>query len=181
MQARADVERLRATRFETALGPWRLAASARGLCWLELDADADGARLARHAARRFGAAQVEHDDAALAAERAALEACARGAALELAAPLDPGGTPFQRAVWEALRRLPRGATRTYAELAGELGRPGAARAVGRAAGANPLPVIVPCHRLLASGGLGGFSGGLAAKRALLALEGHALQRGLDFA
>ena len=62
-----------------------------------------------------------------------------------------------------------------------MGRPGAARAVGRAAGANPLPVVVPCHRLLAAGALGGFSGGLETKRALLALEGHALQRGLDFA
>jgi O-6-methylguanine DNA methyltransferase len=174
------VESLRATRFETVLGAWRLAATQRGLCWLELDADRDGARLAAHALRRFREARVIADDDGLARAREALAACARGAPLELELPLDPGGTPFQRAVWQALRAIPRGATRTYAELARELGRPGAARAVGRAAGANPLPVLVPCHRLLASGGLGGFSGGLDTKRALLALEGHAQQRGLDF-
>ena len=83
-------------------------------------------------------------------------------------------------MWQALCAIPRGATRTYGELARALDRPGAARAVGRAAGANPLPVIVPCHRLLAGDGLGGFSGGLDAKRALLALEGHALQGGFGF-
>lgn len=174
------MQQLRATRFETALGPWRLAATERGLCWLELDADADGARLARHAERRFGAAQVLEDAGALDDVRAALTDLTRGGVPDLDAPLDLGGTPFQRAVWDALRRIPRGATRTYAELARELGRPGAARAVGAAAGANPLPVIVPCHRLLAADGLGGFSGGLPTKRALLALEGHAVQGALDF-
>jgi len=174
------VLQLRATRFETALGVWRLAASQRGLCWLELDADPDGARLARYAERRFGAACVLADAGGLSTAREALAAYARGALLDLDVPLDLGGTPFQRAVWDALRRIPRGATRTYAELACELGRPGGARAVGAAAGANPVPVLVPCHRLLAADGLGGFSGGLAAKRALLALEGHAVQGALEF-
>jgi methylated-DNA-[protein]-cysteine S-methyltransferase len=171
---------LRTTCFETALGTWRLAAGARGLCWLELDADREARRLAAHAARRFGDARIVADDAGLAAERAALESAARGGALELRTALDPGGTDFQREVWAALRAIPRGATRTYGELARELGRPGAARAVGLAAGANPLPVIVPCHRLVAAAGLGGFSGGIATKRALLELEGHARAPVLDF-
>ena len=105
--------------------------------------------------------------------RERLERYARGEALEFDLALDLRGTPFQLDVWRALRTIPGGATSTYAGLARALGRPGAARAVGAAAGANPLPVIVPCHRLLAADGLGGFSGGLALKRALLALEGHA--------
>lgn len=80
-------------------------------------------------------------------------------------------TPFQRTVWQACRKIPYGETRSYAWLARQIGKPGAARAVGRALGNNPLLVIVPCHRILNSdGGLGGFTGGLAMKKYLLALE-----------
>jgi len=88
-------------------------------------------------------------------------------------PLDPGGTDFQRAVWTAMRSIPRGRTWTYGGLARAIGRPGGARAVGAACGANPIPVLIPCHRVLGSGHIGGYSGGdgLATKRALLALEG----------
>ena len=83
-----------------------------------------------------------------------------------------GGTEFQRKVWEALRRIPYGQTRTYKWLAGQVGMPNAARAVGNACGANPLPIIQPCHRVVASdGSLGGFSGGVSLKRNLLCLEG----------
>ena len=85
--------------------------------------------------------------------------------------LDPGGTPFQRAVWERLLAIPYGETLTYGELARRLGRPAAARAVGAANGRNPLPIVIPCHRLLGAGGrLTGYGGGLEAKRALLELE-----------
>ncbi len=81
-------------------------------------------------------------------------------------------TPFQREVWEAARLIPYGETRSYGWLAGKIGRPHAARAVGQALGRNPFPVIVPCHRVLASdGGPGGFSGGIEMKKFLLALEG----------
>lgn len=88
-------------------------------------------------------------------------------------PLASGrGTPFQRAVWRVLRRIPYGEVRTYGWVARALGRPGAARAVGGACGANPWPIIVPCHRVVAAGGaLGGYSAGLALKRLLLRLEG----------
>lgn len=86
-------------------------------------------------------------------------------------PLALRGTPFQLAVWRELLRVPFGTTVTYAELAARVGRPGAARAVGRAVGQNPLAVVVPCHRVIgADRGLTGYGGGLEAKAALLALE-----------
>lgn len=86
-------------------------------------------------------------------------------------PLSPRGTPFQLEVWRALREIPYGETRSYAQLARAAGRPDAVRAVGAANGTNPLPIVVPCHRVIGSNGsLTGFGGGLAAKRFLLDLE-----------
>lgn len=85
--------------------------------------------------------------------------------------LGPRGTPFQQAVWDALRLLPYGGTASYGELARRLGRPTAARAVGAAVGRNPISVIIPCHRVVGtSGALTGYAGGLPAKQQLLALE-----------
>lgn len=91
-------------------------------------------------------------------------------------PLDWGdATEFQRGIWQAMLRIPPGRTQSYAELAASAGRPRAVRAAGGACGANPIPVLVPCHRVLAAGGrLGGFSSGLDWKRRLLALEGTPL-------
>lgn len=88
-------------------------------------------------------------------------------------PLDlTRATQFRRSVWMALRRIPTGHTRTYTQIAVATGHPRSARAVGQACAANPIPVLIPCHRVLASGGrLGGFSGGLSWKRRLLELEG----------
>jgi len=89
-------------------------------------------------------------------------------------PLDPAGTPFQRRVWTEMARIPFGATESYGALARKTGS--VARAVGGACGANPIPIVIPCHRVVAEGGgLGGFSGGTgpATKRALLELEGVA--------
>lgn len=86
-------------------------------------------------------------------------------------PLDPRGTPFQRDVWQALRRIPAGGTVSYAALANGIGRPAAVRAVGAAVGRNPISVIVPCHRVIGSSGhLTGYAGGLPRKTALLRLE-----------
>jgi methylated-DNA-[protein]-cysteine S-methyltransferase len=83
-----------------------------------------------------------------------------------------GGTAFQRRVWEELRTIPRGSTVTYGELAARLGRPGAARAVGSAVARNPISIVVPCHRVVGSGGaLTGYAGGLDRKRMLLEREG----------
>jgi methylated-DNA-[protein]-cysteine S-methyltransferase len=87
-------------------------------------------------------------------------------------PLELEGTDFQRDVWMTLADIPYGATVSYAELATMVGRPSAFRAVGQANGANPIPIVLPCHRVVASGGgLGGYGGGLDMKRRLLAIEG----------
>ncbi|MGU3494282.1 methylated-DNA--[protein]-cysteine S-methyltransferase [Xanthobacteraceae bacterium A53D] len=88
-------------------------------------------------------------------------------------PLDPVGTPFQKAVWAALMTIPFGETRSYGQLAAQVGSPKGARAVGAANGRNPISIITPCHRAIgASGALTGFAGGLEAKRFLLELEGR---------
>jgi O-6-methylguanine DNA methyltransferase len=107
----------------------------------------------------------------------ALNAAIAGRAPRVLPPLDlSSGTEFQRRVWSALRRIASGRTRSYAEVAGEVGSPRATRAVGGACGANPIPVLVPCHRVLAANHtLGGFSGGLNWKRKLLAREGIAVR------
>jgi methylated-DNA-[protein]-cysteine S-methyltransferase len=86
-------------------------------------------------------------------------------------PLAPTGTGFQRSVWRQLQEIPYGQTISYGELARRVGNPKAARAVGSANGANPLPIVIPCHRVIAGdGSLGGFGGGLPTKQKLLALE-----------
>ncbi len=86
-------------------------------------------------------------------------------------PMALDGTEFQRAVWRELTRIPYGETISYGELARRVGRPNGPRAVGQANGKNPIPIIVPCHRVVASNGIGGYGGGLPMKRALLAVEG----------
>lgn len=95
-----------------------------------------------------------------------------GARRKFDLPLAPRGTPFQQKVWRELRKIPYGRTITYATLAHRAGNDAACRAVGAANGRNPLPIVVPCHRVIgADGSLTGFGGGLDAKRALLKLEG----------
>jgi O-6-methylguanine DNA methyltransferase len=103
----------------------------------------------------------------------ALEQALAGKTPDRLPPLDlSSGTEFQRRVWNALRRIPPGQTKSYSQVAQSMGRPRAVRAVGQACGANPIPVVIPCHRVLAAGGkLGGFSSGLDWKRKLLAREG----------
>lgn len=86
-------------------------------------------------------------------------------------PVAPNGTEFQRRVWEALRTIPYGDTRSYADQARAIGAPNATRAVGAANGRNPIPIVIPCHRVIGSGGaLTGFGGGIERKQFLLALE-----------
>ena len=103
----------------------------------------------------------------------ATQAVLAGTAPAALPPLDVSvGTDFQQRVWSALRRIPRGGSRSYAEIAKEIGSPKASRAVGGACGANPIPVLIPCHRVLAAGrDLGGFTAGLDWKLRLLAAEG----------
>jgi methylated-DNA-[protein]-cysteine S-methyltransferase len=104
--------------------------------------------------------------------RLALDNALIGRPTEELPPFDlSAGTDFQRGVWALLARIPIGRTLTYTQVASALGRPKSARAVGQACGANPIPVLIPCHRVLAARGqLGGFSGGLGWKRKLLAVE-----------
>ena len=114
---------------------------------------------------------ARRDPAALADAARQLAAYFAGELRAFDLLLAPSGTPFQREVWDALRRIPHGETRSYGDLAAQLGQPGGAQAVGAANGANPIAVIVPCHRVIgADGSLTGYAGGLHRKRALLELE-----------
>jgi methylated-DNA-[protein]-cysteine S-methyltransferase len=109
--------------------------------------------------------------APLADAVAQLEEYFAGKRTEFDLPLELSGTPFQRQVWLALTDIPYGSTVSYAKLAAMVGRPRAFRAVGQANGSNPVPIVLPCHRVVASGGgIGGYGGGLEMKRRLLALE-----------
>ncbi|MFJ9538375.1 methylated-DNA--[protein]-cysteine S-methyltransferase [Streptomyces sp. NPDC101225] len=114
----------------------------------------------------------DRDDTLFAEAEQQLKAYFAGELTEFTLPLSLHGTPFQRAVWDELRRIPYGETRSYGQLADALGRPSASRAVGLANGRNPIGIIVPCHRVVgADGSLTGYGGGLERKRRLLALEG----------
>lgn len=118
---------------------------------------------------------IDHDDTPLLLMAAAqIRDYFDGRRREFDLPLLPAQTPFQARVRKAMLAIPYGQTRSYGELAHSAG--GAPRAIGRACGANPLPLVVPCHRVVAANGLGGYSGGqgLATKRLLLALEGNTI-------
>src|SRR5262249_1212444 len=118
----------------------------------------------------------------LRATQRALDLALAGKPIQKLPPLDLSmGTDFQRSVWRALLEIPCGQTRSYAEVAKRIGRPTGLRAVGQACGANPIPVLIPCHRVLASGGgLGGFSSEFVWKERLLAREGALPQPALLF-
>lgn len=147
----------------TPLGPMLLARTPRGLAgaWFDGQRHHPGAMAAR----------VDPADALLRDTAAQLLRYLAGEQLRFDLPLDLLGTPFQRNVWHALLGIARGATLGYGDIAARIGAPSAARAVGAAVGRNPLSVIVPCHRVLGSGGaLTGYAGGLERKVALLELE-----------
>jgi methylated-DNA-[protein]-cysteine S-methyltransferase len=147
------------TTYESPLGPLTLRAGARGLTALEFP----GRGGHRDEAARAPAA---FDDAV-----AQLEEYFAGRHTRFELPLDLGGTPFQRAVWDELLTLPYGTTTSYTALARALGRPDRVRAAAAAVGRTPVPIIVPCHRVVGlDGSLTGYGGGLHRKRALLDLE-----------
>lgn len=138
-----------------------------------LTIEADGEALT---AIRFGGAPapVNDDTPPLLREAARqLTAYFAGRRQQFDLPLRPSGSPFQRAVWAALCEIPYGEVRSYRAIAERIGRPRAARAVGRANHLNPLPILIPCHRVIgASGALTGYGGGLAVKERLLGIEGY---------
>jgi AraC family transcriptional regulator of adaptative response/methylated-DNA-[protein]-cysteine methyltransferase len=153
----------------TRLGLLLVAGSPRGVCHVRFGDDEP--ELAAALAAEFPYAVTRRDDAAVASHADTLAAYVEGRSAELAVPLDVRGSAFQRRVWDALRSIPRGQTRSYADVAAAIGRPGAARAVARACAGNPLALAVPCHRVVpASGGTGGYRYGSGRKSALLEAE-----------
>lgn len=156
---------------ETPLGAMLALASEAGLCALEFTGP--GKRLARLDARlhgHFPPHEIADRDAPVIAEtRRWLKAYFAGKSAEIGGlPLDMHGADFEQRVWRALLQIPAGETRSYGSLAKGLGSPGAARAVGMANGANPIAIIVPCHRVIgSSGSLTGYGGGLDRKQWLL--------------
>jgi methylated-DNA-[protein]-cysteine S-methyltransferase len=155
---------------ETPIGPIQFFGAEAGLIAVVLPNEGPPAPEAR-VRRLLGEVEIVENPAALTAALMQFEAYFRGELREFDLPLDPRGTPFQRQVWAAVARIPYGATRAYGEIAAAIGKPAAVRAVGLANGANPLPIVIPCHRVIgANGSLTGYGGGLEAKRRLLALE-----------
>lgn len=113
----------------------------------------------------------QHNPAAFTDAITQLEEYFAGKRIDFDLQLDPSGTPFQQAVWAALQTIPYGQTVSYGDIARQIGKPSAVRAVGAANGRNPLPIVVPCHRVIgADGSLTGYGGGLEIKRELLAME-----------
>jgi AraC family transcriptional regulator of adaptative response/methylated-DNA-[protein]-cysteine methyltransferase len=150
----------------TSLGAMLVAATEKGVCRLSFDeGPAD-------LARRFPQADLAQGGEAFAALLAQVVAEVEEPGSSHAIPLDVRGTAFQEAVWRELRRIPKGETRSYAEIAAAIGAPAAVRAAGSANGANHIAVLIPCHRVIRSdGGLGGYAYGLDIKRRLLEKEG----------
>jgi methylated-DNA-[protein]-cysteine S-methyltransferase len=161
------------TALETPIGTLLVAASPRGV--VRIDLHGREAPFLRELERSFGVTPVR-DDRGLSEVRCALEDYFARRTTGFDVPTELGKMPeFNRSVLEELRQVPYGTVISYGELARRAGAPGAARAVGRVMGSNPLPIIYPCHRVLAQDGtLGGFGGGLPMKRALLELEGALL-------
>jgi AraC family transcriptional regulator of adaptative response/methylated-DNA-[protein]-cysteine methyltransferase len=166
-RAKGKGQRISFSTFKTSLGTVLIAATGKGLCSVKLGDDP--VRLQRLLAEEFSQADMREAD--LADLRAKILSFIEGEANLARLPLDIRGTVFQRRVWDELRRIPRGETRTYRDIARAIGAPDAVRAVGSACGANPVALVVPCHRAVRTdGGLGGYAWGLHRKKRLLALE-----------
>lgn len=156
---------------DTVAGTFGALVSERGLARLTFP-DEPLAWCEQWARRWWPEAIVVADDGRLRPLSQQLPAFLRGELQVFDLPLDMQGTPFQREVWQALQQIPYGQTCSYADIACAIGRLRAVRAVGGANGANPVPIVVPCHRVIGkSGMLVGYGGGLELKRRLLALEG----------
>jgi len=154
---------------QCSLGAILVARSARGVCAISLGDDPQ--RLVRELQDRFGRANLIGGDANFERLVAQVVGFVEAPALGLQLPLDLRGTAFQQRVWQALRSIPAGDTRSYCELAQSIGQPAAARAVASACAANPVAVAIPCHRVVRSdGGLSGYRWGVERKRELLARE-----------
>ena len=166
-RARGKGQRIRSCCFPTPLGVVLVATTDKGVCSVKL-AD-DPARLRRLLAEEFSEAEISEGPMKELKEK--ILSFIEGESSLARLPLDIRGTVFQRRVWDELRRIPRGETRTYQEIARAIGAPAAVRAVGSACGANPVALVVPCHRAVRTdGGMGGYAWGIGRKKKLLALE-----------
>jgi methylated-DNA-[protein]-cysteine S-methyltransferase len=175
------MEILHSTTVTSPVGPLFLAASSLGLVALEFDARLPGQQSIRpnprdvraeNGSEKRQALRIEESASALRAYAQQLEEYFAGQRREFSFALDLRGTEFQRACWQALLAIPYGETRSYADIARAVGRPQGFRAVGMANHRNPVAIVVPCHRVIASNGtLCGYGGGLDVKRQLLELEG----------
>jgi O-6-methylguanine DNA methyltransferase len=156
---------------QTIVGPLLLGATADAVCLLQFtEPEHLSERIAALRARHAGCALNERHRLLLAL-RAQLEEYFGGTRRDFDVPLSPGGTPFQEQVWSVLRRIPYGRTWSYLDVAKSVGDAQATRAVGAANGANPIAIVIPCHRVInANGQLGGYGGGVWRKRILLDLE-----------
>ncbi len=147
-----------------------IAATPKGICMIAIGKS--DLELEQRLHDHFPSTSAIRDDPAMSDSKRFVEDRIDGRALEQNVALHLHGTPFQVAVWKEMLRIPAGSTRSYGDLARKIGKPKAFRAVAQACGANPIPIVVPCHRVIAAGGaLGGYTGGLDRKLALLASEG----------
>lgn len=159
------------TTMKSPVGPLTLVAGEQGLAAVLWEND-DTSRL------RMGATIMDARHPVLKLAQLQLNEYFAGRRRQFTLKLDPVGTAFQNKVWSALRTIPFGETRSYGQIADQIGNARAVRAVGTANGANPISIIVPCHRVIgANGQLTGYAGGLAIKARLLALEGGSISRG----
>jgi len=158
--------------FDTILGPMRLGVVDDGVCLLAFAGSEKRPRMEKRLMRHLGGHLREAAHPLLESARQQLEEYFAGHRRTFDLPLKLAGTAFQRKVWRALMKIPFGQTISYATLARAIGQREAARAVAGANAANAISIIIPCHRVIATGGgLGGYAGGLDAKRRLLTLEG----------
>ena len=163
------MQQIRFTTFDSRLGRVLMAATRHGVCGVSFGRD--DVDLETQLAAEFPEAERIRDDAGLAAWSGELAAYLQGSHGHLDIPLDAQGTAFQHKVWAALRQIPYGQTRTYAQLAQAINQPAAVRAAARACATNPVAVVTPCHRVVRSdGGLGGYRWGLERKKRLLESE-----------
>jgi AraC family transcriptional regulator, regulatory protein of adaptative response / methylated-DNA-[protein]-cysteine methyltransferase len=152
------------------LGRLLVASSEKGLCMVSIGKS--DKELERKIHDQFPSESVKRDDRAMRSMASDVKGRVEGKNLDVKVPLDLRGTPFQMDVWKEMLRIPAGSTRSYADVAKRIGRPKAFRAVANACGANPVAIVVPCHRVVASAGqLGGYGLGLDRKIAILAAEG----------
>ena len=164
------MEIVHTTWVEAPIGTFRIASTRRGIVYVELP-HASGCGLDGWLRRRAPDARCEEGDEPNRAAATQILEYLEGRRTEFDLPLDLRGTPFQRRVWDEMLEIPYGETRSYQQIARALRRPRALRAVGNASGANPVSLVVPCHRVIASDGkLGGYAGGLSLKARLLAME-----------